>query len=87
MQFMNVYGKATIHSEKSILEKLYGAVDDMWFGGIDDPNLTAICIEPCDAHYWDTKNNQIVTIFKMGVALIQGERPDVSVSGDLKLNS
>ncbi len=83
MQFMDVYGKATIHTEKSILEKLFGKIDEMWFDGVDDPNLTALCIEPQDAHYWDTKHNKIVTMFKLGSAFVQGEHPEVTVSGQL----
>lgn len=83
MQFMNVFGNATIHTDNSRLERLYDPTDDMWFEGVDDPNLTAICVEPCDANYWDTKSNQIVTVFKLGAAMIQGENPNVTVSGKL----
>jgi general stress protein 26 len=85
MQFLSVFGIASIHSEKSILRQLYDVSDDAWFDGVDDPNLTAIKVIPSASHYWDTKGNKLVALFKMGVASVTGERPDASEEGDLSL--
>ena len=83
MRFLNVYGNATIHDDRHILASLYGTTDDAWFKGVDDPNLSAIKIVAIDAHYWDTKNNRLVSMIKMGIAAITGEQPDLAEHGDL----
>lgn len=83
MQFLNVYGSATIHTEPAILKELYESSDDAWFSGADDPNLTAIRVAPLAAHYWDTKGSTMVALLKLGVAAMTGDEVDVSEHGDL----
>lgn len=85
MQFLSVYGRATITTQKGILEDLYGNSDDNWFDGVDDPNLTAISFKPSEAAYWDTKSNKLVSLFKMGVGAVTGEKQDVGKTGKLKM--
>ena len=85
MRFLIVYGEAIIHMDKKILKELYGATDDAWFQGVDDPNISAIQVVPLDAHYWDTKNNRLISMAKMGIAAVTGKQPDLAEHGDLKL--
>lgn len=85
MEFLSVYGEAEIVLDKNILKDLYGKSDDNWFDGVDDPNLTAIKVNPADAYYWDTKSNKIVTLFKMGVGAITGNQPDIGEKGKLNV--
>lgn len=84
MQFLNVYGTATITKDRKIIDELYGKTDDTWFEGKDDPNITAISIKPIEAFYWDPKNNKLVTLVKMGVAAVTGNEPDTMDFGKLK---
>ena len=85
MQFLNVFGDATIQDDIKVLKELYSSTDDAWFGGLNDPNLTAIKVVPLDAHYWDAKSNRLVSLAKMGIAAITGQQPDLIEQGDLKL--
>ncbi|MFB9053852.1 pyridoxamine 5'-phosphate oxidase family protein [Formosa undariae] len=85
MQFLNVYGKAKISTDKFIIDALYSKADSMWFEGKDDPNITAIGITPKEAYYWDPKNNKLVTLVKLGVSALSGEAPDTMDYGKLKL--
>ena len=78
MEFLTVYGAAKIITDKETCAALYGKADDMWFDGVDDPNLSAIKIMPSDVHYWDTKNGKFVALLKMGIAAITGDEPDIS---------
>ena len=84
MQFLNVYGTATISTDKKIIDELYGKLDDSWFEGKDDPNITAISVRPTESYYWDPKNNKLVTLVKMGVGAITGNEPDLMDVGKLK---
>lgn len=84
MQFLNVYGMATITTDRAMISELYGSGDDAWFDGKDDPNITAISVKPTEAFYWDPKNNKLVSLVKMGVGAITGNQPDTMDVGKLK---
>ncbi|RYM30847.1 general stress protein [Brumimicrobium glaciale] len=84
-EFLTVYATAKIVNDKAILEDLYGKADDAWFDGVEDPNLTAICVAPEDAHYWEAKSGKLVSLLKMGVGAITGKQPDMGKEGDLAL--
>jgi len=58
MEFISIYGSATIHSDKNIIHELYSKSDDAWFDDKNDPNITAIKFAPSEAYYWDTKQNK-----------------------------
>lgn len=85
MEFISIYGRASIVADQAILKDLYGKSDDAWFNGVDDPNLTAIKIVPEEAYYWDNKHNKYISLFKMGVAAITGKKADVGEKGRLNL--
>lgn len=85
MEFISIYGQATIVTERDILEDLYSKTDDSWFTGVDDPNLTAIKVAPKEAYYWDTKENKYISLFKMGLSAITGKKSDVGEKGRLDL--
>lgn len=85
MQFLNVYGTATITNDKQIIHELYGKADDTWFEGEHDPNITAIAVKPSDAAYWDPKGNKLITLLKMGVGALTGDEPDLMDHGAIKL--
>ena len=85
MEFLTVYGKAEIIEDQIIIDDLYQSSDDNWFDGKTDPNISAIKIIPEDAHYWDTKDNIFVSLIKMGVGTVTGEKKDLSEQGDLKV--
>jgi general stress protein 26 len=84
MQFLNVYGTATITTDSNIIDDLYGIGDDAWFDGKNDPNLTAISVTPREAYYWDPKSNTLVTLVKMGIGALTGDQPDAMDFGALK---
>lgn len=84
MEFISIYGRATIVADKGILEDLYSKTDDAWFTGVDDPNLTAIKIVPEEAYYWDQKQNKYISLFKMGISAITGDKSDLGEKGKLK---
>lgn len=84
MQFLNVYGVAKISTDRNMIEELYGKTDDTWFEGKDDPNITAISVRPTESYYWDTNNNKLITLVKIGVGAITGNEPDLMDVGKLK---
>tara|TARA_R110002050_G_scaffold54521_5_gene123260 strand:- start:157 stop:657 length:501 start_codon:yes stop_codon:yes gene_type:complete len=84
-EFLSIYGRTSISTDRKRIKELYGSGDDAWFDGVDDPNITALKIEPEDAHYWDTKNGKIISLLKMAKGAITGNEPDLGEEGDLKV--
>lgn len=85
MEFLSVYGSASITKDRAILEDLYGKSDDAWFDGINDPNLTAIKFVPKTAQYWDSKSNKFVSLLKMAYSAVTGDETDLGETGSLKV--
>ena len=85
MTFLKVYGDATITTNKKILEELYTETDNLWFKGLDDPNLTAIKFQPIDAFYWEPEHNKFINFLKMGIATLTGNEPKITSCGGLNL--
>jgi general stress protein 26 len=83
MEYISIYGEASVVTDKAILEELYNKKDDAWFTGVDDPNLTALKIVPQEAYFWDTKDNKYVSLFKMGISAITGDKADIGEKGKL----
>src|ERR1700759_4938503 len=54
-EYLSVFGKATISTDKSKIEELWTPIAKAWFTeGKDDPRITVIKVTPKDAFYWDT---------------------------------
>lgn len=85
MEFLSLYGRAEITRDKTVLKDLYSERTDNWFDGPEDPTMTAIKVRPEEAYYWDTKSNKYVTLLKMGVGAVTGDKQDIGKKGKLNL--
>ena len=85
MEFASIYGVAEVITDKEKIKELYSNLDDAWFEGEDDPNLTALKITPKEAYYWDTKQNKYISLFKMGLAAATGNKANVGEKGKLNI--
>lgn len=84
--FLSVTGKASVTRDKKKIDELWNKWAEAWFkGGKDDPRLTAICVDPSDAYYWDTKNGKMITLFKIAVSAFSEKKMDGGVEGKIKL--
>jgi general stress protein 26 len=81
---VTVFGTASIITNPDMLKELYHSDDDAWFNGLDDPNLTAIKVTPLHAHYWESKDGKIATLFKMSLGAITGNLQEIGVEGNLR---
>lgn len=85
MEFLSIYGEAYIETNREVIHELYSKADNAWFDGKDDPNITAIKVNPKEAYFWDNKNNKAVTLFKLGMAAVTGDKQDIGEKGKLNL--
>ncbi|MGJ8643018.1 MAG: pyridoxamine 5'-phosphate oxidase family protein [Luteolibacter sp.] len=86
MEFMTVFGTASVSTDRDQINRLWDAMVGSWFeGGKDDPNVSLIRVQPTIAHYWDTDDGKLVTITKMLTRAVTGSDIDPGVEGKLNL--
>ncbi len=84
--FLSVLGRAEEVYDKERIERYWNSFIKAWFPeGKDDPNLILLRVKPEEAHYWDTKDGQLVSLLKIGVAAVTGKPMDGGLEGELKV--
>jgi len=85
-EYMSLYGKATILTDKNKAKELWSAIAKTWFNeGYDDPELTLIKIEPEDGYYWDTNDGKVISLLKMVAGALAGKEFNTGVEGNVKV--
>ncbi len=82
--FMTITGKSKVVKDKKKIDELWSPVLHTYFKkGQNDPDLCLLQVSPEEAHYWDTINGKMITLFKMGQAAITGTPANVGVEGKI----
>jgi general stress protein 26 len=85
-EYMSLYGRATILTDKNKAKELWSAIAKTWFNeGYDDPELTLIKIEPEEGYYWDTKDGKVISLLKMVAGALAGKEFNTGVEGSVKV--
>ena len=85
MEFLTVFGTATITTDRKLIDRLWNRMVDAWFDGKEDPNVSLICVQPVAAHYWDTEDGKLVTMAKIITRAATGSDIPVGQEGDLNV--
>ena len=84
--YLNLYGRATITTDKKKIKELWEPIVKAWFTeGVDDPRITVIKVVPSDGYYWDNKHGNAIAYIKMLAGAAIGKTLDDSVTGALKV--
>jgi general stress protein 26 len=82
--FLILDGRATVSTDRRKIKDLWEPFIRTWFsGGVDDPRITVIMVEPSAGHYWDTKHGHAVAGVKMLLGAMLGKPMDDSIEGEL----
>jgi general stress protein 26 len=83
--FLTVYGKASITTDKEKIKELWEPMVKTWFTeGVDDPRITVIKVEPVEGYYWDNKHGNAIAFIKMAAGAALGKTLDDSIEGRIK---
>lgn len=84
--FLSLYGRAVISTDKAKIKELWEPIIKTWFTeGEDDPRITVIKVIPYEGYYWDNKHGKIVAMVKTAIGAITGKTYDDSVEGNIQL--
>jgi general stress protein 26 len=72
--FLSICGQAKAVDDFELKKQLWNVPLLAWFPqGLDDPNLTLICVKMSSAEYWDAAS-KFVQLFGYTKAILKGER-------------
>lgn len=84
--FLTIYGKGTISTDKNLISELWEPILKAWFTeGENDPRISVIKVVPAEGYYWDNKHGKIVSMVKTAVGAMLGKTYDDSIEGNIKL--
>jgi general stress protein 26 len=84
--FLNIYGTATISTDKELIKELWQPILKAWFTeGEDDPRITVIKVETNEGYYWDNKHGNAIAFIKTVAGAMIGKTYDDSIEGTLKV--
>lgn len=84
--FLSIYGKAVITTDKAIIKELWHPILKTWFTeGENDPRITVIKVIPTEGYYWDIKHNMAVGLIKKLVGAAIGKTMDDSIEGKIQV--
>ncbi len=84
--YVDLWGKASVKTDKQLMHNKWSAIVKAWFpGGVDDPHLCLLKVEPYDVYYWDAETGKMVAFLKMAAAALTGARLAESTEGILKV--
>lgn len=84
--FLSLEGRGEIHTDPERIEKYWNKFVASWFDkGKDDPRICVLKVNVEDAHYWDTKSNKLITLFKLASSALTGDRMELGREGNLDL--
>jgi general stress protein 26 len=84
--YLSLSGHASVIADKEKTRQLWSPMAKAWFEkGVDDPDITLIRVTPDEGHYWDTKNGKLVSLVKIAVAAVTGNKDDGGIEGSIKL--
>lgn len=74
--YISVAGTASLVEDHAARERLWSDLVEAWFPqGIDDPDLTLICVQIGSAEYWNVTEGKLTQLAKMAKAAFTGEPP------------
>ena len=83
--FLSVYGISEITLDQEKVDQLWQPTFNTWFESKDDPSISLIRLIPTEAHYWESKDGQLVALAKMALSVFTGERSDIGREGNLEV--
>jgi len=85
-KFLSINGIAEVFNNDVLIDKYWNQYAEAWFEkGKEDPHIRILKVVPQEAHYWDKKNNKLMTMFKIAVSAVTGKQTDVGLQGDLEV--
>lgn len=72
--YLDVWGKASVVTDKQTIKDKWSPMIKAWFpGGVDDPNISLLQVNPQDVYYWDAEAGRMISFLKIIAGAISGK--------------
>jgi general stress protein 26 len=77
--YVSLRGRARVVEDRGRVKELWKEAYNVWFpGGINDPDLALLAVDPVAAEYWDNRGtNKLEYLFEAAKAYVKGEKPEL----------
>jgi len=84
-RYVSVSGRARAVEDQALKADLWSRAASAWFpGGLDDPNLALLAVQPDHAEYWNVKESKLVQVIKVAAAAVSGKPPDLGEHAEVR---
>jgi general stress protein 26 len=70
--FVSISGRARLVDDMARKVLLWTALARPWFSGVDDPDLTLLCVQPEEAEVWDGPDSSVVRVLALAASVVAG---------------
>jgi general stress protein 26 len=76
--YLSITGRASVVRDAESTKAFWRATDEVWWpGGLQDPAVCPLRIEPSIAELWDGPRSAVIAAFEFAKAKLTGEEPDL----------
>lgn len=84
--YMDVWGKGSVITDKNKIKELWSPIVKAWFpGGVDDPDICLLKVNPHSAYYWDAEAGRMVSFLKILASAVSGKKFSEGAEGSLEV--
>ena len=84
--YVDVWGHASIVTDKQQLKDKWSPIVKAWFpGGVDDPNLALLKVNPDNVYYWDSATGKMMAFLKIAASAVTGKKLSEGEEGKLQV--
>lgn len=70
--FVSIAGSARLNDDMTRKQALWSAMARPWFRGVEDPDLTLLCVQPVTAEIWDGPDSSMVRALALAASVAAG---------------
>lgn len=84
--YLDVWGKASVVTDRDKIREKWSTIVKAWFpGGVEDPNIALLKVEPQNTYYWDAETGKMVAFLKIAASVVTGAKLAEGAEGKLKV--
>lgn len=87
-KYVSVSGKVTLSHDRKKIDEMWSDKMAVWFDcEKTDPGVTAICVVPSIAEYWEGEENDLKRIWEITKAKVTDAKPDIGENETVRIAS
>lgn len=82
--YVSIAGAASLVDDRARKAELWSMQARPWFSGVDDPDLTLLCVNPSAIEIWDGPDSSVVRTLAMAASMAAGKPVGLGEHKDIR---